>query len=77
MIYNYEDILRHIRYTNRKPAYYLNRAFKLVCSELNGRFSSNEYVQMVGFEVRLFFLVVFKSSKFTDTVLDFHISVDS
>jgi len=47
MIYNYEDILRHIHYTNRKPAYYLNRAFKVVCSELNGRFSSNEYVQML------------------------------
>lgn len=47
MIYNYEDILRHIHYTNRKSAYYLNRAFKLVCSELNGRFTSNEYVQML------------------------------
>lgn len=45
MIYNYEDILRHIHYANRKPAYYLNRNFKLVCSELNGRFLSNEYVQ--------------------------------
>ncbi|VVC89502.1 unnamed protein product [Leptidea sinapis] len=29
----------------KKPAYYLNRVFKLTCSELNGRFTSNEYVQ--------------------------------
>ncbi|XP_023227601.1 calsyntenin-1-like isoform X2 [Centruroides sculpturatus] len=46
-IHNYEMVLREVHYFNRKPAYYLNRAFKLVCSELNGRFSSNEYVQMV------------------------------
>ncbi|XP_021955255.1 calsyntenin-1 [Folsomia candida] len=45
MIYNYEQVLRQIQYSNRKPAYYLNRAFKLICSELNGRFTSNEYVQ--------------------------------
>ncbi|XP_071439640.1 calsyntenin-1 [Hetaerina americana] len=45
MIYNYEQVLRQIQYTNRKPAYYLNRVFKLTCSELNGRFLSNEYVQ--------------------------------
>ncbi|KAI4454344.1 calsyntenin [Holotrichia oblita] len=45
MFYNYQQILRQIVYTNRKPAYYLNRVFKLSCSELNGRFTSNEYVQ--------------------------------
>ncbi|XP_047103065.1 calsyntenin-1 [Schistocerca piceifrons] len=45
MIYNYEQVLRQIQYTNRKPAYYLNRVFKLTCSEMNGRFMSNEYVQ--------------------------------
>uniref|UniRef100_A0A646QFH4 Calsyntenin-1 n=1 Tax=Hemiscolopendra marginata TaxID=943146 RepID=A0A646QFH4_9MYRI len=45
MIYNYAQILRQIHYVNRKPAYYLNRAFKLICSELNGRFVSNEYLQ--------------------------------
>ncbi|XP_018333792.1 calsyntenin-1 [Agrilus planipennis] len=45
MVYNYQQVLRQIVYTNRKPAYYLNRVFKLTCSELNGRFSSNEYVQ--------------------------------
>lgn len=43
------QILRQIQYTNRKPAYYLNRVFKLICSELNGRFLSNEYVQTVSF----------------------------
>lgn len=32
-------------YTNHKPAYYLDRVFKLTCSELSGRFASNEYVQ--------------------------------
>ncbi|KAK5638899.1 hypothetical protein RI129_013194 [Pyrocoelia pectoralis] len=45
MVYNYKQVLRQIVYTNRKPAYYLNRVFKLTCSELNGRFTSNEYVQ--------------------------------
>lgn len=44
-IHNYDLVLRQIVYYNRKPAYYLNRAFKLVCSELNGRFVSNEYIQ--------------------------------
>ncbi|XP_045466915.1 calsyntenin-1 isoform X1 [Harmonia axyridis] len=45
MVFNYEQVLRLIVYTNKKPAYYLNRVFKLSCSELNGRFTSNEYVQ--------------------------------
>ena len=30
---------------NKKPAYYLNRQFKIVCSEMSGRFVSNEYDQ--------------------------------
>ncbi|KAJ2954976.1 hypothetical protein O0L34_g3319 [Tuta absoluta] len=42
---NYQEVLREIEYSNKKPAYYLNRVFKLTCSELNGRFTSNEYVQ--------------------------------
>ena len=46
-LYNYEQVLRQVIYTNQKPAYYLNRQFKLVCSELNERFVSNEYVQTV------------------------------
>lgn len=41
------QVLREIEYSNKKPAYYLNRVFKLTCSELNGRFTSNEYVQTV------------------------------
>lgn len=44
-VHAYEQILREIIYFNRKPAYYLNRAFKLSCSELNGRFLSNDYIQ--------------------------------
>ncbi|XP_054164903.1 calsyntenin-1-like isoform X2 [Oppia nitens] len=44
-VHNYQLILRQLVYFNRKPAYYLNRAFKLTCSELNGRFSSNDYIQ--------------------------------
>ncbi|XP_077288036.1 calsyntenin-1-like [Arctopsyche grandis] len=42
---SYQKVLHQIDYTNKKPAYYLNRVFKLTCSELNGRFTSNEYVQ--------------------------------
>lgn len=44
-VHNYQKVLREIEYSNKKPAYYLNRVFKLTCSELNGRFTSNEYVQ--------------------------------
>ena len=44
-MHNYQMILRQVVYFNRKPAYYLNRAFKLTCSELNGRFTSNDYIQ--------------------------------
>ncbi|XP_015595012.1 calsyntenin-1 [Cephus cinctus] len=43
--YNYQQLIRLITYTNRKPAYYLDRVFKLTCSELSGRFASNEYIQ--------------------------------
>jgi hypothetical protein len=45
MIYNYEQVIRQVVYSNQKPAYYLNRQFKIVCSELSERFTSNEYVQ--------------------------------
>jgi len=45
MIYNYERVLRQVTYSNKKPAYYLNRQFRITCSELNGRFVSNEYIQ--------------------------------
>merc|ERR1712117_540729 len=45
MIYNYQQVLRQVTYTNLKPAYYLNRQFKIVCSQHNMRFTSNEYIQ--------------------------------
>lgn len=45
MIYNYEQVIRQVVYSNQKPAYYLNRQFKIVCSEMSERFTSNEYVQ--------------------------------
>jgi len=45
MVYNYEQILRQITYSNMKPAYYLNRQFKLICSLGDVRATSNEYVQ--------------------------------
>eukprot|EP00918_Siedleckia_nematoides_P041966 GHVU01091417.1.p1 GENE.GHVU01091417.1~~GHVU01091417.1.p1 ORF type:complete len:448 (+),score=101.95 GHVU01091417.1:453-1796(+) len=41
-IYNYETILRHVRYVNRKPEGMNHREFLLSCSELNGRFVSND-----------------------------------
>ena len=47
MVYNYEQIVRQVTYSNQKPAYYLNRQFKIVCSELNQRFVSNEFVETV------------------------------
>lgn len=49
VIFHYQEILRDVHYTNFKPAYYLNRQFKLVCSEMNGRFLSNEYIQTVSY----------------------------
>lgn len=40
---NYLRILRSLIYINRKPAYYLNRVFKLSCSQLGDRFRSAEF----------------------------------
>lgn len=42
-ISNYLHILRSLVYINRKPAYYLNRVFKLSCSQLGDRFHSAEF----------------------------------
>ena len=53
MIYNYERVLRQVTYSNKKPAYYLNRQFRITCSELNGRFVSNEYIQTVSQKIPL------------------------
>ena len=47
MIYNYEQILRQITYNNMKPAYYLNRQFRLSCSLRDQRFISNEFIETV------------------------------
>ena len=47
MVYNYEQILRQITYNNMKPAYYLNRQFRLICSLRDVRATSNEYIQTV------------------------------
>lgn len=40
---NYLDVLRALVYSNKKPAYYLNRVFKLSCSQLNSQFKSAEF----------------------------------
>lgn len=42
---NYQSILRSMVYRNQEPAYYLERIFKLICSDMNGRLVSNEYSQ--------------------------------
>lgn len=42
-IANYLAVLESLAYTNKKPAYYLNRVFKLSCSQMNMRFRSSEY----------------------------------
>lgn len=47
MVYNYEQILRQITYNNMKPAYYLNRQFRLSCSLRDQRFISNEFIETV------------------------------
>ena len=42
-IKNYLEILKSLVYTNKKPAYYLNRVFKLSCSQINSNFRSAEF----------------------------------
>ncbi|KAF6098931.1 calsyntenin 2 [Phyllostomus discolor] len=39
----YEQVLRHIRYRNWHPASLQARRFRIKCSELNGRYTSNEF----------------------------------
>lgn len=39
----YEQVLRHIRYRNWRPASLESRRFRIKCSELNGRYTSNEF----------------------------------
>ena len=47
MIYNYQHVVRQVTYRNMKPAYYLNRQFKLLCSLRDKRFISNEFIETV------------------------------
>lgn len=40
---NYEQVLHLIRYKNWHTEALFDRKFKLVCSELNGRYISNDF----------------------------------
>uniref|UniRef100_A0A3Q3KAR2 Calsyntenin-2 n=1 Tax=Monopterus albus TaxID=43700 RepID=A0A3Q3KAR2_MONAL len=40
---NYEQVIRQVRYYNWRPAQLTERRFRLTCSELNGRYTSNEF----------------------------------
>ncbi|XP_023295923.2 calsyntenin-1 [Lucilia cuprina] len=42
-ISNYLDVLNALVYSNKKPAYYLNRVFKVTCSQMNSQFKSAEF----------------------------------
>ncbi|XP_017489866.1 PREDICTED: calsyntenin-1 isoform X2 [Rhagoletis zephyria] len=42
-IVNYLDVLKALVYSNKKPAYYLNRVFKLGCTQMNSEFKSQEF----------------------------------
>lgn len=44
-VQNYQHLLRQVTYKNSEPARYSERLFKLVCSDMNGRLVSNEYLQ--------------------------------
>lgn len=46
-IVNYQSVLQSLVYTNKKPAYYLNRVFKLSCSQMNARFHSAEFTMTI------------------------------
>lgn len=45
---HYEQALRQVRYRNWRPATLSERRFRLTCSELNGRYTSNEFNLEVG-----------------------------
>uniref|UniRef100_A0A673A6C4 Calsyntenin-2 n=1 Tax=Sphaeramia orbicularis TaxID=375764 RepID=A0A673A6C4_9TELE len=40
---NYEQVIRQVRYYNWQPGQVTERRFRLTCSELNGRYTSNEF----------------------------------
>lgn len=46
-IVNYQTVLQSLVYTNKKPAYYLNRVFKLSCSQMNLQFRSAEFTSTI------------------------------
>lgn len=50
---HYEQALRQVRYRNGRPATLSERRFRLTCSELNGRYTSNEFNLEVSFDVFL------------------------
>ncbi|RVE64384.1 hypothetical protein OJAV_G00125320 [Oryzias javanicus] len=39
----YEQVIRQVRYYNWRPEQQTERRFRLTCSELNGRYTSNEF----------------------------------
>lgn len=39
----YEQVLRHMRYRHWRPGSLEARRFRIKCSELNGRYTSNEF----------------------------------
>lgn len=42
-IHSYLNVLRSLVYSNKKPAYYLNRVFKLSCAQLSSQLKRAEY----------------------------------
>uniref|UniRef100_A0A1B0C0A2 Cadherin domain-containing protein n=1 Tax=Glossina palpalis gambiensis TaxID=67801 RepID=A0A1B0C0A2_9MUSC len=40
---NYLYVLKALVYSNKKPAYYLNRVFKVACSQLNLQYNTGEF----------------------------------
>lgn len=40
---SYEQVIRQVRYYHWRPTQLAERRFRLTCSELNGRYTSNEF----------------------------------
>ncbi|MEQ2289892.1 Calsyntenin-2, partial [Ameca splendens] len=40
---NYEQVIRQVHYYHLQPGQLMERRFRLTCSELNGRYTSNEF----------------------------------
>lgn len=56
---HYEQAVREVRYRNWQPDTLSERKFRLTCSELNGRYTSNEFNLEVVFQPYLFFPCIF------------------